>query len=81
MNFGCRPKDAAYIVRSNSFQTNDYPDLEGDWKATVPPSVTKTREPYKWAVPRHLNPFVELLQSLHKKPQFFKQLGSQEQFI
>ena len=76
VNTGCRPKDAAYIIRSNSVQANDYPDFEGDWKATVPPAVSKTREPYRWDVPKSLNHAIELLQALHQKKGFVKELGT-----
>ena len=42
--------------------------------------MTKTREPYKWDVPKPLNHAIELLQALHKKPAFVKELGTQAQF-
>ena len=73
---------AAYIVRANSIQTtypaNDY--LDADWKATVPQRVTKTKEPYKWAVPKDKNHLVDFLRGLHKKKGFLKELGSAVQF-
>ena len=81
LHFGSRPLDVAYIVRSNAIEANDYPDLEGDWKATVPASVTKTRNAYKWPIPKRLTHAIDLLQALHKKKGFVKQLGTQAQFV
>ena len=75
---GCRPKEAAYVVRANSVQPNDYPDFRDcDWKATMPKEVTKTKRDYKWPVPKGENQVVGMLRSLHKlAPNLEEELGT-----
>ena len=79
---GCRPHEAAFLIQAKkSFQPNDYPDFEGDWKATVPADFTKTRRPYKWDIPKYANSAVETLRALHKHvPTLQEQLGSWDKF-
>ena len=51
---GCRPNEAAYIVRENSFRkTSAYPGSA--YVATVPPEATKTKERYRWALKERFN--------------------------
>lgn len=79
---GCRPKEAAYLVRANSLQKNDYPDFKDcDWKATMPAELTKTRLNYKWPIPRDMNVVVGILRALHQlAPDLESELGDLDKF-
>ena len=75
--FGCRPSEAAYIVYSNSFSPNTFPELEGcDWAATVPPAFNKTKKLYKWPVPPKMIWMVKLVREMHGSPDLQSELNN-----
>ena len=80
---GCRPSEAAYIVRANSVEPNTFPDFKkAKWAAVVPPQYNKTKRWYQWPVPFKMNELVPLLQGIHKhQPNLANELGTLPNFI
>ena len=80
---GCRPSEAAYLVRSNGIVRNTYPAFEpAEWAAEVPAAYTKTGITYQWPVPQCANHMVTLLKTLHKEnPRLGGELGPPATFL
>ena len=75
--FGCRPSEAAYMIYSNSFSPNKFPELEGcDWAATVPPQFNKTKLLYKWPVEPKMIWMVKLVSAMHMIPDLESELNN-----
>ena len=63
---GCRPSEAAYIVRANAIQPNTFPAFRpAVWAVEVPPEFNKTKKDYQWGVPPGMDEMVPLIKELH----------------
>ena len=64
---GCRPNEAAYLVRARRVVPNTYPDFKPlKWAAELPAAFSKTKKNYQWGLPAKMEPMVTLLHDLHR---------------